>query len=212
MHLPQYDKMFLSSCVEADRAGLDFVVCGCDPGPTHSAFVILRMDKSTGKISCSDALYLSNECLEVTSMWSPCRDLSYWGYDVFAYERVACQGRIVGKTVFDTAAMSGVIRHVFRAVFEAKNGVSFAPSMWRYIVTGVGSAKDSDTKAALEDAGIENLDSKIKEEMKLAKKRYNLTKPCGCHLRDAAGVALATFMAEMRIGLDSFKETFLWMK
>lgn len=205
LRLPPYNKLPFY-CPENEDS---VVVCGCDPGPTHSALVLLMYGPEMW-FRCVGAFYWDNDLLDSMSASSGLLDLKGWGIDTFAYERVGFQGRLVGQTVFDTAAMSGSLRRLFRHEVRVNRIMSYSPSMWRYITTGVGSAKDSDTKAMLADADIEDLDYMIKAEMKRAKRAYRLTKPCGCHLRDAAGVALATFLTEMKVGCDGFKDSVIW--
>lgn len=177
------------------------VVVGCDPGPTHCALVALRLSpEAPGLVDaeCIGAEYLPNQELE-TTRYDRLSMPSAQGnaVDLFAFERVSCQGRIVGKTVFDTCSMSGVLRRIFRCEAGARKIVAFNPSDWRYIVCGIGNAKDSEVRTALKGYNVKGLEDEINKAAKAA--RATLARPCTSHLRDAAGVAFAVAMINYRL-------------
>lgn len=194
-------------------------ILGCDPGPEYSALAMVVARKDTLKPCCSGAAFISNEDLnacnskwDVITQFFPygCRSLVDFPM-VFSYERVANQGRIVGKQVFDTCAMSGSLCRHARHDLKVDAIASFTPSGWRYIVTGLGNAKDSETRRVLEDFDIEYMKEHLNNASRFAKTRYNYAKSCMPHLRDAIGAALANFLTWQRMG-DEMTQHVLWVK
>lgn len=192
-------------------------VVGCDPGPEYSAFVELTVGLD-GYVHCDRAAYVSNEDLKAMHGGATLGDSHLTTRKsfntsplVFAYERVSNQGRIVGKLVFDTCAISGDICRHMRHDMRADAIMSFTPSRWRYIITGLGNAKDSETRVALDDMAVSGLAETLSAAAKAAKREYALTKSSLPHLRDAAGVALSVLLAWDKLG-DDFNEHILWTK
>lgn len=187
------------------------IVVGCDPGPTHCAFVALKLSpEAPGLVDaeCLGAEYLPNSVIESTLYGrNSFPSLQGHAVDVFAYEQVACQGCLVGKTVFDTCSMSGVLRRIFRCEANARKIVAFTPSDWRYITCGRGNAKDSETRMALKDYGVKGLEEEINKAAKAV--RATLSKPCTPHLRDAAGVAIAVAIVNYRLGDGELERRFV---
>lgn len=184
---------------ETNFAG-SFAVVGCDPGPTHSAFA--RVEFKDGELACTYAAYLPNRELLEMRPEDFARRMTGQPAGVFAYEKTANHGRVVGALVFDTCAASGMIRYLARASGLAVNAVyAISPSMWRYLTVGFGAAKDPDTKKALTEVlNVRDADRWVKLENARAKAGYGLTKPCTSHLRDAIGVAVAVFLGKLRLG------------
>lgn len=190
-------------------------VVGCDPGPEYSAFVEITVGLD-GYVRCDKAAYVSNDSLKAMNGVSTLGDLYLTPRDpsnksrlIFAYERVSNQGRVVGKLVFDTCAISGDICRHMRHDMLSSAIASFTPSRWRYIITGLGNAKDSETRVALDDFGVSGLADALSTAAKTAKREYKLTKSSLPHLRDAAGVALSVLLVWDKLGDDS-NEHILW--
>lgn len=193
---PSYDLALLG---QSDRA----IIVGCDPGPECCAFVTLAYD---GRVSCLGAKYVSNLEIENTRYGVGMTPAGEIQPDVFAYERVGFQGRLAGKSVFDTATIAGVLRRIFFIDADVRRVVSFSPSDWRYVLVGRGNARDSETRACLSDLSIAGLDDRLCEAAKEARASLGLSKSCLPHLRDAAGVAFSVIRADHRLGDGSLIE------
>ena len=200
----------------ADQAH-PITVVGCDPGPEYSAFVEITVGLD-GYVHCDRAAYVSNKALNAMGCCDTLGDRYLTPRKsfntsplIFAYERVSNQGRIVGKLVFDTCAISGDVCRHMRHDMRASAIMSFTPSRWRYIVTGLGNAKDSETRVALDDLAVSGLADALSAAAKAAKREYTLTKSSLPHLRDAAGVAISALLVWDKLG-DDFNEHILWTK
>lgn len=184
-------------------------ILGCDPGPEHSAFALLKCDDETHKPSIEAVSYVENELINLHD-WS-----EFWmildGFGkgsfiniagagvTYAFERCAVQAGGANAMVFETCMVAGEIRYVMR-----RNPMcsmhSFTPSEWRYILTGKGCANDANVRAILLTL-VPDCDTILRGYSKKAKKMYELKKPITSHLRDAVGVALATGFVNYRRGL-----------
>ena len=184
-------------------------ILGCDPGPEHSAFALLKCDDETHKPSIEAVSYVENELINLHD-WS-----EFWmildGFGkgsfiniagagvTYAFERCAVQAGGANAMVFETCMVAGEIRYVMR-----RNPMcsmhSFTPSEWRYILTGKGCANDANVRAILLTL-VPDCDTIFRSYSKKAKKMYELKKPITSHLRDAVGVALATGFVNYRRGL-----------
>jgi len=110
-------------------------IVGCDPGPTHSALVFVRMRDE--KPTIVGARYVDNQDLrdgDVTCVLQGSEGMWY-----LALEKCGAQFKCVGESVFETAAMGGEIRRAFRPYVTAT--YVFKPSEWRYLLCGQGNAK-----------------------------------------------------------------------
>ena len=116
-----------------------FTVFGCDPGPEHSALVhtsIVRDVMGRKRAHLVGAWYPENkdlaglmkEVLHPGSMWRR-------SYAFLAIEKCGQQGCSPGESVFETAAMSGEIRQLFRPIPT----YALRSSEWRHALTGVGT-------------------------------------------------------------------------
>lgn len=185
-------------------------ILGCDPGPEHSAFALVRCDDETHKPCVEAVSYVENELINLHD-WSEFHTLlSEFGNGYFAgitgshvtyaFERCSVQSGGANAMVFETCMVAGEIRYIMR-----RNPLcsmhSFAPSDWRYILTGKGCANDANVRAVLLTL-IPECDILTRSYSNKAKKMYDLKKPITCHLRDAIGVALATGFVNYRKGLS----------
>ncbi len=185
-------------------------ILGCDPGPEHSAFALLRCDDATNNPSVEAVSYVSNAnvaALDCESLWgyltgygsgesfAPIR-----GRDItYAFERCAVQAGGANAMVFETCMTAGELRYMVGSNHNCRMH-SFTPSEWRYVLTGRGCANDANVRAVLLTL-VPDCDTILRGYSKKAKKMYELKKPITSHLRDAVGVALATGFVNYRKGL-----------
>lgn len=187
-------------------AGCQWIL-GCDPGPEHSAFALVDC---IGTPKVTALCYAPNDEIG----WSAPQDfpnlLSGWsGMDfspvakpglVFAFERCAVQSGGANSLVFETCMTAGEIRYlVGRNPCAALH--SFAPSEWRYVLTGQACAKDANVRHLLLTLDPE-CDILVRSYSTKAKKMLELRKPITSHLRDAIGVAYACGFVRFRKGLE----------
>lgn len=165
------------------------VVTGSDPGPVYTARVEVMFFTNAAPMIIH-AGYNSNE--DISSVDATVRDLP-GTVDVFAYERVGNQGRIVGDPVFRTCAITGDLCRFYRHSCGVDMIVSFRPGEWRRVLTGLYNAKDSETRAVLNDLNVSGIDL-LRAASKKASSEYRLRKSSLPHLRDALGVALSVVM------------------
>ena len=111
-------------------------IIGCDPGPEASALVLVRVGPKEAELR--GALYLPNARLtEGVEVWDR---LGCPAGPVFlAYEKVGLQGKYCGDSTFETAAMGGEIRRLFRPF--TSGCYAMVSSDWRYALTGQGNAR-----------------------------------------------------------------------
>ena len=184
-------------------------ILGCDPGPEHSAFALLKCDDATHKPSIEAVSYVENELINLhdwSEFWTILDGFGKGSFIniagagvTYAFERCAVQAGGANAMVFETCMVAGEIRYVMR-----RNPMcsmhSFTPSEWRYILTGKGCANDANVRAILLTL-VPDCDTIFRSYSKKAKKMYELKKPITSHLRDAVGVALATGFVNYRRGL-----------
>lgn len=184
-------------------------VLGCDPGPEHSAFALLDMRKR----EVMDVAYVPNvkfgACTGYQSFVSLlCREgssgkfydtlLNDYGKSAFVFEKCGVQAGGANAMVFETCMTAGEIRHLAGLMLPS---YAFLPSDWRYILSGKGSANDTIIRNILLTL-TPNCDTITRSYSTKAKKMLNLKKPITSHLRDAAGVALASGFLDYRKGLE----------
>lgn len=123
---------------ETMGAGQQFGVVGCDPGPTHSAIVLAHFvcEDSRYKVTQLRCAYFANE--NVDEAVRPF--IGNGSHPLFlAVEICGSQFRMVGASVFDTAAMGGVVRHACKGHV---NGIyCMRSSEWRHALTGAGNSR-----------------------------------------------------------------------
>lgn len=184
-------------------------ILGCDPGPEHSAFALLKCDDETHKPSVEAVSYVENELINLHDWREFPTLLSEFGYGNFAgisgssvtyaFERCSVQAGGANSLVFETCMVAGELRYIMRRNLMCSMH-SFAPSDWRYVLTGKGCANDANVRAILLTL-VPDCDTILRSYSKKAKKMYELKKPITSHLRDAVGVALATGFVNYRKGL-----------
>lgn len=127
---------------EALRGCDKFFVAGVDPGPVSSAIVLVRFIKGVPDIKM--ALYADNAGFDDDDKFRALFNVGLCGAGegkplFLAYEAVGAQGKFVGETTFETAAMGGEIRRAFRPYADAT--YRMVSSDWRHALTGQGNAK-----------------------------------------------------------------------
>lgn len=184
-------------------------ILGCDPGPEHSAFALVKCDDATHKPSVEAVSYVENKLINLHDWNEFWMLLDGFGKGSFAditgtgltyvFERCSVQAGGANAMVFETCMVAGEIRYIMR-----RNNMcsmhSFSPSEWRYMLTGKGCANDANVRAVLLTL-VPECDTILRSYSKKAKKMYELKKPITSHLRDAIGVALATGFVNYRKGL-----------
>lgn len=184
-------------------------ILGCDPGPEHSAFALVKCDDETHKPSVEAVSYVENELINLHDWNEFWMLLGGFGEGSFAYiagagltyafERCSVQAGGANAMVFETCMAAGEIRYIMRRN-KMCSMHSFSPSEWRYMLTGKGCANDANVRAILLTL-VPECDTILRSYSKKAKKMYELKKPITSHLRDAIGVALATGFVNYRKGL-----------
>ena len=184
-------------------------ILGCDPGPEHSAFALLKCDDETHKPSVEAVSYVENELINLHDWREFWMILDGFGEGSFvnitgtgltyAFERCSVQAGGANAMVFETCMVAGELRYIMRRNLMCSMH-SFSPSDWRYILTGKGCANDANVRAILLTL-VPDCDTILRSYSKKAKKMYELKKPITSHLRDAVGVALATGFVNYRRGL-----------
>ena len=189
---------------EARKVGPVYVV-GCDPGPVCSA--VVAVDLRSGEAKLAAAVYADNKdiaegCLEDDFLPALVRDQRIF----LAYESCGAQGKFVGESTFETAAMGGEIRRAFRPYVAG--AYVFRPSDWRYMLCGKGNARTPEIYAefarwfAPYGGGSDKLRGNKTNPGPLA-----LLHQAGAggnmeHMKDALGVALALDRVRYRSGRD----------
>lgn len=185
-------------------------ILGCDPGPEHSAFALVKCDDATHKPSVEAVSYVSNANVAALSCESLWNYLTGYGsgesfapirgsHITYAFERCSVQAGGANAMVFETCMTAGELRYMVGSNPHCRMH-SFSPSEWRYMLTGKGCANDANVRAVLLTL-VPECDTILRSYSKKAKKMYELKKPITSHLRDAVGVALATGFVNYRKGL-----------
>ena len=189
------------------------LVLGCDPGPTHTAFAaVVLYPKDSSPARLAYASYADNSGLDEAYRMvehAVKRELLYPAgarCAFLAYECVGAQGKFCGESVFETAAVGGEVRRLFRRLVDGT--YKFVSSEWRHALTGQGNARTplvyheickrfpatgggSDPCKGTKDAPGPLWD------LHAAGKGGNVE-----HLKDALGVALGLASVRFRSGRD----------
>lgn len=190
-----------------------FVVIGCDPGPELSAFATVAC-RNTDRDGLFAVLgpcgYLKNDGGEVEEfrdrLTQPGRFAFANPADLFlCYESCGARfGASVGQQVYETAAMGGEIRTIFRPLTGP--AYHFKPVEWRYLLTGYGNAKTPEIYGACcewfdrSGGGADPYRGTKAAPGPLAG-LYDAGKGGNmAHMKDALGVALAALRCHVRIG------------
>ena len=184
-------------------------ILGCDPGPEHSAFALVKCDDAPHKPTVEAVSYVENELINLHDWNEFWMLLDVFGEGSFAditgpgltyvFERCSVQAGGANAMVFETCMVAGEIRYIIRRN-KMCSMHSFSPSEWRYMLTGKGCANDANVRSVLLTL-VPECDTILRRYSKKAKKMYELKKPITSHLRDAIGVALATGFVNYRKGL-----------
>lgn len=178
------------------------VVMGCDPGPEYSAFAAVQ--RVGDSLQLLGVAYESNRKLIETCVTMENLDALRLTKEIplLLIESVGARyGMTPGATVFNTARAAGIITARFAP--RAKCIKTILPIHWRLTLGDTVRMSDADVRAALIDMLGEDADKMIALIARTEKNRHKLAKPIGCHLRDAAGVAVSAFLANRaRRGLD----------
>jgi len=177
-----------------DESLPDFVI-GCDPGPEHCAFALIRRNDD-GTLGLIDVAYPHWTDLIDDFDEGINRVVPFGGTCgvVFAYEKVTSRyGAIPGATTYDTCRNAGIaVARMVRYGVEAVYGLGTVD--WRVALGGRTNLSDAETHAAIVSVLGEEQDKRLSALAKDLKKCYNMAKPIGCHLRDAVGVAIGAFL------------------
>lgn len=198
--------------------GNPILILGVDPGPASSALCLVRV-AANEDAKIEHAAYLDNKCLGTLGPGlDPFLNLLGVAKGVTAllcYESCGAQGAFVGESTFETAAMGGEIRFLFRSHVEAI--YQFRPSDWRYLLCGQGNARTPQIYAECCRAfgtgagggsdpyrGIKSAPGQL-AALYEAGKGNNME-----HMKDALGVALALTRCVYRTGKDPEKYRRQW--
>ena len=116
----------------AELDGPIFLI-GCDPGPVCSAICLVSVVR--GRALLLMAEYTCNKDLGNCVQPPAKRDDPVF----LCYEACGAQGAFVGESTFETAAMGGEIRRMFRPFVDGT--YAFSPADWRYLLCGQGNAR-----------------------------------------------------------------------
>lgn len=167
------------------------VVVGCDPGPEHCAFVALER-RGDGTLTLRGAAY--PEWRELVTDPGALAKVVPDAEFAFAYEKVTSRyGAMPGATTYDTCRNAGVaLVRMVQAGAKAVYGLGTVD--WRVALGGRTNLSDAEVHAALVSVLGEEQDRTLSALAKEIKKWYNMPRPVGCHLRDAAGTAAGAFL------------------
>ena len=184
----------------------DVCIIGCDPGPVSSAIVAVALFHNGSRPNLLHAAYPLNTDVgnEVSLIYHFVRQFDNTSF--FAYECCGAQGRFVGESVFETAAMGGEIRREFRPLVSGT--YKLKPGEWRYALCGKANAKTPEIYEAFSEwflptgGGHDGLKGNKAQSGPLAAlheagKGGNVE-----HLKDALGVALSLEKIRFRSGKD----------
>ncbi len=113
-------------------SGVSSLVMGVDPGPTHSAYCLIRLDYSIVR-----AEKVENRRLDVEDRHADSLD----GLSHIAIEGLACYGRAVGRETFETAYMVG--RVLERARTAGIDSTIYHRPEYANAIAGTGKVTDS---------------------------------------------------------------------
>ena len=116
---------------------------GCDPGPTHCAFVLARVPFMHIPLPTAEVIgawYGPNKMIGLDLPGHVGFAGAVRNTHIFAYESCGSQGSVPGETTFETAAMGGEVRAMMRPRVNAT--YMFSPDRWRYMLCGRGNAND----------------------------------------------------------------------
>jgi len=130
----------MSTIQDTMKQRMSFGILGCDPGPTHTAAVYVFLvcdDDNQYKVAEVIGTYFPNERVDDLQRFFHSRESIYQLF--LAVEICGAQFKMVGASVFDTAAMGGVVRHLCRPNVD---GIyCMRSSEWRHALTGQGNAR-----------------------------------------------------------------------
>ena len=186
-------------------------VFGCDPGPEHSAVVLIRVGKRpTGLYGAvlDGAWYLPNNLLSdmAAGVWfgQGCMWRSLMGGAFLASEKCGQQDCAPGEETFETAAMYGEIRQLFRPMPT----YAMRSSVWRHALTGFGNAKagavyNEEVLFFEPTGGGTDKYKGVKAQPGPLWKLHEAGAGGNAeHLKDALGAALGLVMLRFRSGID----------
>jgi hypothetical protein len=191
---------------------------GCDPGPSYSALVGLECASKQNLapdqgfmmpvLRVLGAGYVRNDMLAPTLFGASPEDPVF-----LAYEACGAQGKFVGETTFETAAMGGEIRQMYRKIAGPAYGMK--SSDWRYMLSGQGNAGTPLVYASIcryfTPVAIPATEKKAPKNLYKGSTKYpgplwdlHLAGEGGTveHLKDALGVVIGLLLATYRTGRD----------
>lgn len=192
-----------------NESPLGVCIFGCDPGPEKTAIVkvnVKRHQDGTIRAQVDRAKYVDNDGFDIERYFPVCPEGRDYYKMFLAIETCGTQFKMVGASVFDTAAMGGAVRHALRPFVD---GIyCLRSSEWRHALTGAGNARApvvyDELKRFFEPTGKGSDPYKGVAAfpgplwgLHEAGKGGNAE-----HLKDALGVALGLTMVNFRSGKD----------
>ena len=107
---------------------------GCDPGPTHCAFVLARVPFMHIPLPTAEVIgawYVPNKMIGLDLPGHVGFAGAVRNTHIFAYESCGSQGSVPGETTFETAAMGGEVRAMMRPRVNATYMFSPEPTLIR---------------------------------------------------------------------------------
>ena len=127
-----YERLGCRATTGTVGAGMKGLVMGIDPGPTHSAYCLVRPDYSIVR-----AAKVLNADLSVEDRYASTLD----GLRHVAIEGLACYGRPVGKETFETAYMVGRVQE--RALIAGLPCTIYHRPEYANAIAGTGKVTDA---------------------------------------------------------------------
>lgn len=190
--------------METTLIGLDTslprAIIGCDPGPTHCAFALVICDGQS--LTLYDAWYVPVESMLANNNWSIeefLGDVVEAGimprtYGV-AFEKVTTRyGAVPGATTYDTCRNSGIVTMLAASSPGCRKVYAVGTVDWRVALGGSTHMSDAEVRRELTNIYGDEAMKRVARSASQAKKQLGLDKPCGCHMRDAAGVVTGLYL------------------
>lgn len=173
-------------------------VLGCDPGPTHCAFALVTRSGNSLTLASVDYVPLARLVDAAVGAWRISCVSGWTRPFAFAFEKVTTRyGSVPGATTFDTCRNSGVAL-VAAVAFGAKESYGLATTDWRVALGGSPRMKDSEVRRELIELFGEEADKYVARRAREMKESLCIKESPACHIRDAVGVAVGTYLMKRR--------------
>ncbi len=178
--------------------GVPNAVLGCDPGPTHCAFALVTRQGNKLTLASVDYAPVAR-LVSYSTGAAPQWPVTAWSRPfAFAFEKVTTRyGSVPGATTFDTCRNSGVAL-VAAAAAGAEEAYGLATTDWRVALGGSPRMKDSEVRRELIELFGEEADKYVARRAREMKESLRIKEPPACHIRDAIGVAVGTYLMKRR--------------